>query len=232
MRAIRTAFAVAIPAVVVALAPVLAQQAPQALAAAFRASPARTAGPRRSRPNPLVPPRSSSAPSRSSASGAAARWSARRAWRQRRETRRCARRARDGGRPYHDRGSRRRRRARRRRAACGGAIRRARDRGPLHRDDPQPERQPRAVAHRSDPQITGSTPGSTSSTRDAFTSRGGEPTHLILRVDREMLDAAPRFQYAGRGSATGPDPVAAPGSPGMKSPPPATPPQGGQPRPQ
>ncbi|MHB2168686.1 PRC-barrel domain-containing protein [Alsobacter sp. R-9] len=77
----------------------------------------------------------------------------------------------------------------------------------------------------SDPQITGATRGSTSSARDAFVSRGGEPTHLIVRVDKRMLEAAPRFQYAGRGSASGPDPVGAPGTSGMSGPPPATPPQ-------
>ncbi len=87
----------------------------------------------------------------------------------------------------------------------------------------QPMANPETARTGANPEVTGAVTGG--STRDAFITRGGAPDHVILRVDRKTLEAAPRFQYAGRGSATGPEPSAPAGTSGMKDPPPATPPQ-------
>jgi hypothetical protein len=73
------------------------------------------------------------------------------------------------------------------------------------------------------------TTGSTSS-RDAFVSRGGAPNHAVLRITKAQIEAAPPFAYAGRSDATS-NPQAEPGRAGSNDPKPATPP-GVQPNPQ
>jgi len=72
------------------------------------------------------------------------------------------------------------------------------------------------------------TTGSTSS-RDAFVTRGGAPDHAVLRITKAQIEAAPAFAYAGRSSSTS-NPKAEPGHPGSNDPKPATPP-GVQPQP-
>jgi hypothetical protein len=71
---------------------------------------------------------------------------------------------------------------------------------------------------------------STTATRDAFVTRGGEPDHAVLRVSEQAMERAPTFAYAGR-SATTSAPQAQPTNPGVTGPKPATPPLNPQPQP-